>query len=120
MESFSVIFYETPNGEQPAKLFLNELSEKQRAKTIRDLKLLETCGNKLREPTSKFLESGIYELRTKQGSNICSNISRILYFFFVGKRIVLTNGFVKKSMKTPRNAIELALKYKQDYIERYT
>ena len=41
-------------------------------------------------------------------------------FFFVGKRIVLTNGFVKKSMKTPRNAIELALKYKQDYIERYT
>ena len=92
MEAFSVIFYETPNGEQPAKLFLNELSEKQRAKTIRDLKLLETCGNKLREPTSKFLESGIYELRTKQGSN----------------------------MKTPRNAIELALKYKQDYIERYT
>ena len=88
MESFSVIFYETSNGEQPAKLFLNELSEKQRAKTIRDLKLLET--------------------------------SRILYFFFVGKRIVLTNGFVKKSMKTPRNAIELALKYKQDYIERYT
>ena len=116
MESFSVIFYETSNGEQPAKLFLNELSEKQRAKTIRDLMLLETCGNKLREPTSKFLESGIYELRTKQGSNI----SRILYFFFVGKRIVLTNGFVKKSMKTPRNAIELALKYKQDYIERYT
>ena len=112
MESFSVIFYETPNGEQPAKLFLNELSEKQRAKTIRDLKLLETCGNLY----SKFLESGIYELRTKQGSNI----SRILYFFFVGKRIVLTNGFVKKSMKTPRNAIELALKYKQDYIERYT
>ena len=45
MESFSVIFYETPNGEQPVKLFLNELSEKQRAKTIRDLKLLETCGN---------------------------------------------------------------------------
>lgn len=79
METFSVIFYETLNGEQPAKLFLNELSEKQRAKTIRDLKLLETCGN----------------------------------------RIVLTNGFVKKSMKTPRNAIELALKYKQDYIERY-
>lgn len=70
MESFSVIFYETFNGEQPAKLFLNELSEKQRAKTIRDLNL--------------------------------------------------TNGFVKKSMKTPRNAIELALKYKQDYIERYT
>lgn len=44
----------------------------------------------------------------------------ILYFFFVGKRIVLTNGFVKKSMKTPKSAIELAVKYKNDYIERYT
>ena len=37
-----------------------------------------------------------------------------------GKRIVLTNGFVKKSMKTPKSAIELAVKYKNDYIERYT
>ena len=43
----------------------------------------------------------------------------ILYFFFVGKRIVLINGFVKKSMKTPKSAIELAVKYKNDYIERY-
>ena len=57
MEVFSVIFYETPSGEQPAKLFLNELSEKQRAKTIRDLKLLETCGNKLREPDFKIFRS---------------------------------------------------------------
>lgn len=97
-------------------MFLEELTEKQRAKTIRDLKLLEACGNQLREPNSKFLENGIYELRTKQGSNI----SRILYFFFAEKRIILTNGFVKKSMKTPRRAIELAIKYKKDYIERYT
>lgn len=42
------------------------------------------------------------------------------YIFFVGRRIVLTNGFVKKSMKTPKSAIELAVKYKNDYIERYT
>lgn len=41
-------------------------------------------------------------------------------FFFVGKRIVLTNDFVKKSMITPKSAIELAVKYKNDYIERYT
>ena len=81
METFSVVFYETINGRKPAKIFLNELTEKQRAKTIRDLKLLEACGNQLRESNSKFLENGIYELRTKQGSDI----SRILYFFCVGK-----------------------------------
>ena len=116
MDTFSVVFYETLSGEKPAKVFLNELSHKQRAKTIRDLKILELCGNRLREPHSKYLEDGIYELRTKQGSNI----SRILYFFFVDRRIVLTNGFIKKSMKTPKNAIELAARYKNDYIERYT
>lgn len=49
-----------------------------------------------------------------------SVVFMILSFFFVGKRIVLTNGFVKKSMKTPKSAIELAVKYKNDYIERYT
>ena len=114
MDTFSVVFYETLDGKSPAKDFLDGLPEKQRTKTIRDLKVLELCGNKLREPTSKFLENGIYELRTKQGSNI----SRILYFFFVGRRIVLTNGFIKKSMKTPKGAIETALKYKKDYIER--
>ena len=40
--------------------------------------------------------------------------------FFCCFQIVLTNGFVKKSMKTPKNAIELAVRYKNDYIERYT
>lgn len=42
-----------------------------------------------------------------------------IVFLFVGRQIVLTNGFVKKSMKTPKSAIELAVKYKIDYIERY-
>lgn len=97
MESFSVIFYETPNGEQPAKLFLNELSEKQRAKTIRDLKLFETCGNQLRKPTSKFLESGIYELRTKQGSNI----SRILYFFLCWQTYSFDQRLCEKVYENP-------------------
>jgi len=105
---FKILYYILEKG----KVTANELSDKQRAKTIRDLKILELYGNRLREPQSKYLEDGIYELRTKQGSNI----SRILYFFFVGRRIVLTNGFVKKSMKTPKSAIELAIKYKNNYL----
>ena len=53
-------------------------------------------------------------LRAKSGSNI----SRILYFFVVGRRIVLTNGFIKKSQKTPRNEIEKAKRYRADYLSR--
>ena len=57
------------------------------------LELLEVYGHELREPYSKILDDGIFELRAKQGSDI----SRILYFFVIGNKIVLTNGFVKKT-----------------------
>ena len=61
-------------------------------------------GPELREPHSKHIEDGIFELRAKQGSDI----SRVLYFFFVGRKAILTNGYVKKTMKTPKDQIELA------------
>ena len=50
------------------------------------------------------LEDGIFELRAKSGSDI----SRVLYFFMIGRIIVLTNGFIKKTQKTPKNEIEKA------------
>ena len=53
--------------------------------------------------------------RTKQGSDI----TRVLYFFIIGKKAVLTNGFIKKSQKTPKEEKELAKKYKADYERRY-
>ena len=77
--------------------------------------LLEMNGPLLREPYSKPLENGIFELRAKQGSDI----TRVLYFFIVGKKAVLTNGFIKKSQKTPKAEKELAKKYKADYERRY-
>jgi phage-related protein len=68
----------------------------------------------MRAPYTKYLEDGIFELRTKQGSNI----SRVLFFFYYGGKIILTNGFIKKSQKTPRREIDLAKKYRSDYLER--
>ena len=84
------------------------------AKLFRMLELLELKGNELREPYSKYLTDGIFELRVKQGSDI----SRVLYFFVVGRKIILTNGFRKKTQKTPQNEIDLALKYKTEYEQR--
>lgn len=71
-------------------------------------------GNELREPYSKPLGDGIFELRAKQSSNI----TRILYFFVIGHKIILTNGFTKKSLKTPRSEIELAKHYRAEYLQR--
>ena len=85
-----------------------------RAKLFRLLELLELKGNDLREPYSKSLSDGIFEIRAIQGNNI----TRVLYFFVVGKKVILTNGFVKKTQKTPESEIELAKKYRTDYETR--
>ena len=74
------------------------------AKLLGTISLLEANGTQLREPYSKSLGDGIFELRAKQSSNI----TRILYFFVVGHQIILTNGFVKKTQKTPPEEIALA------------
>ena len=50
---------------------------------------------------------------------IVNDISRIFYFFYVGNKIVVTNGFIKKTQKTPQTEFEKAQKYKQDYERRH-
>ena len=114
MEQFVVEFYETKDGQRPAEEFLDELDIKMRSKLVMTLKVLQEQGNRLREPYSKHLEDGIFEIRGKVGSDI----SRVLYFFYFGGRIILTNGFIKKTQKTPRGEIEKAKRYRDDFIER--
>lgn len=111
---FDVEYYEKEDGTFPAEEFILSLDSKMQAKMFRELDLLETFGNQLREPHSKPLGDGIYEIRAK----VASDITRVLYFFVVNKKIILTNGFVKKTQKTPDNEISLAKKYRKNYLER--
>ncbi len=85
-----------------------------RAKLLGILEILQEKGNLLREPYSKHLEDGIFEIRGKVGTDI----SRVLYFFFYDRKIILTNGFIKKSQKTPKKEIQMAKNRRHDYIER--
>lgn len=95
--------------------FLQSLEPKMQAKMLRTIDLLEVNGTELRMPYSRSLRDGIFELRAKQGSNI----TRVLYFFFIGNKAVLTNGFTKKTQETPLSEITLAVKYRKDYERRY-
>jgi phage-related protein len=54
---------------------------------------------------------GLYEIRVQLGSDTF----RIFCFFDQGKVVVITNGFQKKTQKTPRKEIEKALAIKQEY-----
>jgi len=108
-------FYETENGKKPVEEFLDSLDIKMRAKALKDILLLKEFGTKMREPYSKPIKEGLFELRIK----FAGDISRIFYFFYINKRIVLTNGFIKKTKKTPKAEIKRALKYKSDYERRF-
>ena len=55
--------------------------------------------------------NGLYEIRVQFGNDIF----RIFCFFDEGKLVVLTNGFQKKTQKTPKKEIEMALKIKEEY-----
>ena len=114
VQEYEIEFYDRPDGTEPAKDFILSLDKKMRAKVLRTVSLLNEEGPFLREPYSKALEDGIFEIRTKFGSDI----TRVLYFFVVGKKVVLTNGFVKKTQKTPAAQIELAKTYRADYLTR--
>lgn len=114
MNKFEVLFYKDEKGAHPAKDFLLSLDTKMRAKITSLIVLLEENGNELREPYSKHLADGIFELRAIQGSDI----ARVLYFFYYGRKIILTNGFLKKTKKTPYREIEKAKKYRDDFISR--
>ena len=114
MADFEVIFYEKENGDCPVEEFIDSLDVKMRAKMVGLLELLEEKGNQLREPYSKLIDDGIFEIRCKVGNNI----TRVIYFFYYEGKIILTNGFVKKSQKTPPEEIKLAKIRRADFKER--
>lgn len=114
MADFTVIAYEKENGEIPVEEFLDSINPKMRAKIYGLLEILQEKGNMLREPYSKHLDDGIFELRCKFGSDI----TRVLYFFYYEGRIILTNGFVKKTQKTPKEEIQIAKDRRRDFRER--
>ena len=114
MQEFEIVFYDKPDGSEPVKEFLLSVDDKMRARILRTIDLLAANGTALRMPYSEHLVDGIFGIRVKSGSDI----SRVLYFFVIGRKIVLTNGFIKKTQKTPKNEIELAKKYRNEFLNR--
>lgn len=110
-----VEFYRTENGACPVEGFLDSLNDKQSAKIAWVLRIVRDYERVSKEYFKKLVGTNdIWEIRTKLGKDIF----RILCFFDQGKTIVLTNGFVKKSQKTPFSEIKLAEKRKKEFIER--
>jgi phage-related protein len=109
-----VEFYRKANGRCPTEEFLDSLENEEKVFIRRAIQRLEEYGYKLKRPHAAPLRDHILELRrrTHQG-----NI-RLLYFFFDGKKFIITHGFKKKSTRVPSNEIEKAIEYRKDYLKR--
>jgi phage-related protein len=56
---------------------------------------------------------GLYEARIRLGQNIW----RVFCFFDRGKLVILLNGFVKKTQKTPTKEIDKAIRLMKAYFK---
>ena len=106
--------YRVSSGNCPVEEFLNSLNDKQVAKNLWVLRLVRELDSIPKEYLKKLVNTDdIWEVRIRSGSNSF----QILGFFDDDQFIVLTNGFFKKSQKTPKNEIALAQKRRIDYLE---
>jgi phage-related protein len=85
---------------------IEALPADMRARLAHIAKLIEEMGlERVGEPHLKHLDGRLWEMRLTGRSGI----SRALYVVATGKRVVIVRVFVKKTQKTPRREIDLAV-----------
>lgn len=110
---YEVLFYRSPRGECFAEAFLNKLPQKVRGKILRWIEALETHGPNLPRPYADVVRGKIRELRIAFGSNQY----RLLYFF-AGKQMIITHGFLKKTGPVPVQELERAERLMHEWESR--
>jgi phage-related protein len=111
----TVNFYRLHNGNSPVEEFLDSLTGKQAQKVLWVLQLIEELDVIPRQYFKKLVDrEGIWEVRIQFGKDIF----RLLGFFDGGTLLILTNGFAKKTQKTPSQEIALAVRRREEYMAR--
>ncbi len=88
-----------------ARQELLSLPKKIRAKAFALLDKMREVGPNLGMPFTRALEKGIFEVRAKGEEGI----GRVLFCARIGKRIIVLRCFVKRTQKTPRKEIDIAI-----------
>ncbi|MGC1392833.1 MAG: type II toxin-antitoxin system RelE/ParE family toxin [Coleofasciculaceae cyanobacterium] len=109
-----VVFYRTDLERCPIQEFLDSLSGKQAQKVLWVLRLIEDFESVPSQYFKKLVNTDEWEVRVQVGNNTL----RLLGFFDGDSLVILTNGFAKKTQKTPLQEIELAQQRKRDYLNR--
>lgn len=111
---YEVIYY-GENNKYPVVEFISSQSPKEQAKILREIDLLSEFGLSLGMPHIKKLHdsNNLWELRIKHSSNIF----RIFYFHFIEGKFILLHAIKKTTNKTPKKAINIAIKRKNKYLK---
>ena len=109
-KKLDAVFFRTETGGEPVKEWLRSLSKADKKAIGEDIKTVQ-FGWPLGMPLVDSLNQGLWEIRIKLWGG---RIARIL-FFMDNNTMVLVNGFIKKTRKTPKLELELARKRKKQY-----
>lgn len=100
----SVTFFRLDTGREPVREWLKSMPRDHRRIIGEDLKTVQ-FGWPLGMPVVRKVAPGLWEVR----SRLPDQIARVL-FTTIASRMVLLHGFIKKSQKTPKDDLELAIK----------
>jgi phage-related protein len=104
-KKLSARFFESATGRRPVREWLLELSDADRRVVGKDIQKVE-FGWPIGMPYCRSLGQALWEIR----SDLADGRTGRVIFCILGADMVLLNGFVKKTQKTPQQEIALALK----------
>ena len=111
----TITFFKTLSDQSPVEEFLDSLTDQQARKVTWVLRLIEQLQIVPVQYFKKLVGTEhIWEVRVQLGGNIF----RVLGFMDKDNSVVLTNGFTKKSQKTPQQEIALAEQRRHEYYQR--
>lgn len=112
MVQWQVEFYELEDGNSPVLDWYSGQDAKVQAKFARIFDLLEENGTSVKYPyVDSITDTKLFEIRVEQQTNIY----RILYFAYTGRRFILVHGFQKKTQKTPKRHIDMAESRRKEF-----
>ena len=111
-----VLFYKTVDGKCPVAEFIDAQPIKVAVKISWVLKTIQELERVPKTYFKKITDTEFYEVRIESGGNIY----RLLGFLYHGNFVILTNGFQKKTQKTPKNEISVCEQRMNDFLKRET
>ena len=108
--TLDAVFFKTDGGNEPVRDWLLSLPKRERKIIGEDVLKVQYCWP-IGKPVVANLGPGLWEVR----SHVGDRIARVI-FCVEGRTMVLLHGFIKKTQRTPKHELGLAIKWKNQLV----